>query len=159
MPAWSLEVADELIGLAADEGRALDQIQLQKLVYIAHGWCLALYGQPLTGDRPEAWEFGPVYRRLADALASCGLEPVTARIFHSDEVRSELEVFERDLISRIYQDYSKFSGAQLSNLTRRGNAPWAQVYAEGTGKFRDIPHELVRAQFVRIAEDSATSRE
>jgi uncharacterized phage-associated protein len=158
MPAWSPEVANEFIRLAANQGRPLDQIQLQKLVYIAHGWCLALHGQPLTGDRPEAWDFGPVYRRLADALALHGLGPVTDQICVPEEVRTELEVVERDLIARIYQDYSRFSGSQLSNLTRRGNAPWAQIYAGGAGKFRDIPHDLVRAQFVQIAEDSANSR-
>ena len=54
MPAWSTQIADEFIALASQDGRALDQLQLEKLVYIAHGWCLAATGQPLTGDRPEA---------------------------------------------------------------------------------------------------------
>ena len=64
---------------------------------------------------------------------------------------STLDEDERDVIVRIYHDYGKFSGPQLSNLTRRGSAPWERVYADGAGKFRDIPHRLVRAQFVRLA--------
>ena len=160
MPAWSPEIANEFIRLAAKEGRALDQIQLQKLVYIAHGWRLAISGQPLTGDRPEAWEFGPVYRRLADALAPFGVDPVPhelrclepfGRVAISTFNVSDLDEDERDVIFRIYHDYGKFSGSQLSNLTRRGSAPWKRIYADGVGEFRDIPHELVRAQFVRLA--------
>lgn len=68
MPGWSPDIANEFIRRGLREGRAFDQMQLQKLVYIAHGWCLAFSGEPLTGDRPEAWDFGPVYRRLANAL-------------------------------------------------------------------------------------------
>jgi uncharacterized phage-associated protein len=75
MPAWSPEIANEFIRLAAADGRTFDQLQLHALVYIAHGWHLALNGEPLTGDRPEAWDFGPMYRRLADALAAYGSSP------------------------------------------------------------------------------------
>jgi len=76
VPAWSIEIADHFIELAAADNRTFDQVQLQKLVYIAHGWGLALTGLPLTGDRPEAREFGPVYKRLADTLEMFGLDPV-----------------------------------------------------------------------------------
>jgi uncharacterized phage-associated protein len=92
MPGWSHEIANEFIRLAAEEGRTFDPMQLQKLVYIAHGWNLASFNQPLTGDRPEAWEFGPVYVRLSEALAAYGYEPVTALI---GETASVLDGFNR----------------------------------------------------------------
>jgi uncharacterized phage-associated protein len=55
--------------MAVGDRRKFDQMQLQELVYIAHGWCLAISGEPLTGERPEAMPYGPEYRRLANALA------------------------------------------------------------------------------------------
>jgi uncharacterized phage-associated protein len=163
MPGWSPEIANEFIGLAAGEGRTLNQLQLQNLVYIAHGWCLARFDQPLTGDRPEAWDFGPVYRRLADALRSYGLDLVDREIriaelypgcagANSDApARAELDPGERELIATVYQDYGQFKEWQLSGLTRKGATPWAQVFAGGAGEFRDIPHNLVKAQFVELA--------
>lgn len=166
MPAWSPEIANDFISLAAEEGRALDQLQLQGLVYIAHGWCLALLGQPLTGDRPEAWEFGPMYRRLADALVRYGRGPVIQEIPRPEALanmspgsadgpaRSDLEQSENDLIAEIYQNYGSFESWQLSALTRKGDTPWKQVFADGAGKFRDIPHDLIRAQFVELLRQS-----
>lgn len=153
MPAWSTEIADEFIALAERDGRALDQLQLQKLVYIAHGWCLAATGQPLTGDRPEAWEHGPVYRRLADALLGQGLDliDVAKGPVARPSSSSVLEPIEVAMISRTYKDYGGFAASQLSSLTRRGNAPWEKVYDGGAGKFRDISHALVRGHFVELA--------
>jgi uncharacterized phage-associated protein len=83
VPGWSPEIANEFIRRGLQEGRAFNQMELQKLVYIAHGWCLAFSGQPLTGDRPEAWDFGPVYRRLADALCTFGTDAVAREIAQS----------------------------------------------------------------------------
>ncbi len=165
MPAWSPEIANHFIALADKDGVALDQLQLQKLVYLAHGWRLATGDQPLTGDRPEAWDYGPIYRRLADALAGYGQAPVTSQIVWNEEnasphvdtsasFRSNLDETERDIIDHVYQDYGCFPAARLSALTRRGSAPWSGVFAGGTGRFRDIPHALIRAQFVELAARS-----
>ena len=163
MSAWSPEIANEFIRLAAEDGRAFDQMQLQKLVYIAHGWALAMTGEPLTGDRPEAWDFGPMYRRLADALAKSGRHLVRRPIpletasnlevfTEGDGVWSKLEKIERELIARVAKDYGVFSSSQLSALTRGDDAPWAAVYRSGEGRYRDIPHALIRDQFVRLAQ-------
>jgi uncharacterized phage-associated protein len=59
-------------------------MQLQKLVYIAHGWNLAINGTPLTSDIPAAWDYGPVYRDLFEALRAYGSNPVTQEIRAGD---------------------------------------------------------------------------
>lgn len=167
MPGWSPEIANEFIGRGLHDGRTFDQMQLQKLVYIAHGWCLAFSEQPLTGDRPEAWDFGPVYRRLADALQAYGTDQVKDQIsadwFTSvasqqqarvGVAKTDLDEFEMDMIVMVYEDYGAFTAAQLSALTQRTGSPWEQIYANGSGKLRDVPHQLIRDQFVRYAEEA-----
>ncbi len=45
----STEIANEFLKMNGAMGR-LTQMHLQKLVYIAHGWKLALVGEPLADD-------------------------------------------------------------------------------------------------------------
>jgi uncharacterized phage-associated protein len=167
VPAWSPEIANELIKLAAADGKAFDQMQLQELVYIAHGWCLALTGQPLTGDRPEALEHGPEYRRLADALARWGLAPITSEIdldhgglnlskLDASLPATELFSTELEMLAETYAEYGNLQTSQLAMLTRAQGTPWEHVFAGGAGKWRDIPHELIKAQFAQVA--AKTSR-
>lgn len=164
MPAWSPAIANVFIRMAAAEGKAFDQMQLQELVYIAHGWCLALTGQPLTGDRPEAHEHGPEYRRLADALVNCGVDPVRTEISaegtHGKGPKTDavllddaaLVTDECAILAKVYTEYGVRKTEQLAALTRAPGAPWAEVYADGTGRGRDIGHDLIRSQFAVIAD-------
>ena len=155
MPAWSPEIANEFIRLAAGDRRAFDQLQLQALIYIAHGWRLANTNEPLTGDRPEAWAFGPVYRRLADALAPYGEDLVHREI--DVRFRSELDQSETDLIEEIYQTHGCFESWQLATLTSSDSAPWSVIFAGGSGEYRDIPHRLIRSHFVGLLDRSKAS--
>jgi uncharacterized phage-associated protein len=162
VPGWSPEIANEFIRVAAAEGRAFDESQLQKLVYIAHGWCLAVTGEPLTADRPEAWRAGPVYRRLAEQLKFHERGPVlrpisvhwplTTSVTKSGQIITEMDPLELDLIRRVSRQYGCLSPSQLSILTRSEDTPWRQIYDSGRGQLREISHALIREQFVRFAQ-------
>lgn len=163
MPAWSTDIADQFIEMAAREGNAFTQMHLQELVYIAHGWCLALTGQPLTGDRPEAHYYGPEYRRLAAALGQNGSRPVVKQIeLGRDASRPDafaidqsLEPDERAIMAQVYAEYARRPTSELASLTRADDTPWAEVYAAGAGSGRDISHEIIRRQFAEIAAKPA----
>lgn len=126
-------------------------------------WCLAISGQPLTGDRPEALDHGPEYRRLADALARSGVDPVTSvvdsraaigKVTETDATQSggaELSKFEPKILERIYSDYGDLDSRKLASVTRAEGTPWDAVYNGGAGKYRDIPHHLIKAQFADVA--------
>ena len=164
MAAWSTEIANEFIRLALLEGRPLDQMQLQQLVYIAHGWCLAATDQPLTGDRPEAMPHGPEYRQLAVALTAWGIDPVVREIPHqelwpvsfsadkNETNRSILDQFDRDWVSRIYKEYGDLAAVKLAPLTRRDHTPWKDLITRGGNGPAEIPHAMIRAQFVELAK-------
>jgi uncharacterized phage-associated protein len=49
-----LAIANEFILRAEHAGKQLTHMQLQKLVYLAHGWGLAVTGDPLIEDEFEA---------------------------------------------------------------------------------------------------------
>ena len=63
------DVANYFLALVdEDAGDTISNMKLQKLVYYAQGFYLALYGKPLFPERIEAWDQGPVipelYRRF-----------------------------------------------------------------------------------------------
>ncbi|BDV35395.1 Panacea domain-containing protein [Methylocystis iwaonis] len=163
MAGWSPEIANEFIRLAQAAGHSFTQMQLQKLVYIAHGWALAITGAPLTVDAPEAWEYGPVYRSLRSALRTYGASPITHEITNSQyfpaaftdapgaPARATLSGNERQIINRVFADYGRFHAFQLSALTHQPGTPWSDVYRNGLGKFEQIPNDLIRQHFVDLA--------
>ncbi|HAJ02337.1 MAG: hypothetical protein CL683_03240 [Brevundimonas sp.] len=169
MAAWSPAIANEFIRLATDDGKGLTQMQLQKLVYIANGWSLAIRGEPLTADSPQAWTYGPVYPELHRALRSYGRDEVSREIRNSEFIpgmfedeqnvpaRAALSGDERAIVTRVYRDYGKFHAFQLSALTHRDGTPWTQVYNGGLGKFDDIPSNMIRDHFVELARTGRAS--
>lgn len=133
-------VANRFIELGQEGDTEFTQMQLQKLVYIAHGLNLALNnGEQLIREQVQAWDWGPVIPEIYDALKRYGATPVSALI-HENEWRtdpdrrgpvvvSNFEESEQSIIRSVYNTYGKMSGAQLSALTHEEGSPWRQVYS------------------------------
>jgi len=136
-------------------------MQLQKLAYLAHGWNLAVTGEPLIEDEFEAWEFGPVVRKLYSALRKCGADPVTSPIkwgddtpFPYDDLEEEatepLTDQERQVIDRVWQFYGRFPAYKLSALTHERGTPWTMTYEHGRN--RPVSNNAIQEYFVRLAD-------
>src|ERR1700738_3701746 len=70
-------VANYFLERAKAEGIPITPMAIQKLVYFAHGWMLAVYGRPLINQRIEAWEYGPVIRDLYQQFKRFGDLPIS----------------------------------------------------------------------------------
>ena len=165
MPGPSPAIANEFIKLAIASGRALTPMQLQKLVYIANGWNLAIAGSRLTSDAPRAWDYGPVYPDLYKALRRYGSSPVPEEIKLGDygvgqlfggagveqPARASLSEQESAIINRVFTDYGGFHAFQLSALTHEAQTPWSRVYDSGQGRFDEIDEHLIRDHFIDLA--------
>ena len=145
-------------------GASLTQMQLQKLVYMAHGWTLALTGQPLTVEQPEAWDYGPVYPDLYDHTKLFGRSSIGREITPDDDeparffgasnskaqpYRADLTTTERQIIQQVWDRYGQLSGARLSALTHQTGTPWSQTY-NGTRR-RAISNDLIAAHYKQLA--------
>ena len=101
-------------------------MQLLKLVYIAHGWMLGLYGRPLICDEIQAWQYGPVIPKLYNAVRKFRSGPVTGPLPTSNN--SALSAEEDDVVKQVYKIYGELSGPALSRLTHAKDTPWALTY-------------------------------
>jgi uncharacterized phage-associated protein len=141
-------VANELLRIAKARGQSLTNMQLQKLVYIAHGYSLAILHRPLIKQSVEAWRYGPVIPDLYRALRRYGAGDVTDTVpiitFDS------LSETERKLLSTVLDAYGRFSGAQLSTMTHKEDSPWRKVYREGLYNNEIIPNPSIAQHYLEL---------
>ncbi len=166
-------VANFFIDRAREAGDDITQMKLQKLVYFAHGWYLALTnGQPLINEQVEAWRHGPVIRSLYREFREFGNKPIDRRalkydVRHDDGIKfsvsepsiSDLDESQRltlsKFLNRIWEVYRGFSAVQLSIMTHSPGSPWHQTWqpmAENPIKGTDIPNDLIRRYFQEQSE-------
>lgn len=145
----SRAIANEFLKVAAAHANPLTPMQLLKLVYIAHGWSLGLYGKPLISDEIQAWEYGPVIPRLYNAIKDYRDQPVSRQISSSDAV--PMTGAEKKLIQQVFELYGSKSGPALSRLTHAAGSPWQQTYEPGSFGLR-ITNDVIEDHYQRLAE-------
>lgn len=147
-------VANRFLDLAAKKGDTLTPMQLIKLVYIAHGWMLGLYGRPLIGDDVEAWQYGPVIPRLYSAVRQFRSQPVEGPIRADNE---KLTATEESIIDQVYEIYGGLTGPQLSRMTHAKGTPWQVTYKPGEFGL-DISNDVIEEHYrQRAAETGSTA--
>ena len=121
-------IANFFITKGIEDGKPIDQMKVQKLVYFAHGWYLAITNQSLLNEAIEAWRFGPVIPSLYHFLKHSGNQAITAPIDTLRDVEAiEVDSEVHSYLTAIWNLYSPFSGIQLSNMTHEEDTPWAQI--------------------------------
>ena len=160
-------VANQLLERARQSERQLTQIELQKLVYFAHGWHLGLKHQPLIQEPLEAWQYGPVVRRLYDTFRHFGSKPITRKAleYHHNSYGGLVSVepgissadqdaddYATSLVDAIWQKYGMLAAFKLVELTHALGSPWERAWREGrsiipTGDIEQYFTELVDQPF------------
>jgi uncharacterized phage-associated protein len=133
-------VAAYLIGRAMDEdGTGLSNLKLQKLMYYAQGFHLALQGTPLFPERIEAWTHGPVCPAVYHEFKQYGRGPIDAV---PELPEGALTDEQMELLEEVFGVFGQFSAWKLRDMTHE-EAPWLEYEAEGG----TIPHEALRRYF------------
>lgn len=148
----SRAVANYFIRKADENG--LDPLQIMKLTYIAHGFMLGAHDRPLLEDDVEAWQYGPVVRRVYNMLpsgATAVKKPPTDDDANFDEdAKAILDV--------VFKKYGGASGLRLSNLTHRPGSPWKKTW-DNFGKNAVIPQDLIEGHYKEILAKARAARE
>jgi len=173
VPFKSLAVANRFIELGNESGKKLMMMQLLEVIYIAHGWHLALTdGTPLIDDTFEAWRIGPVAPTVYHSFKEYDSEPISrlgseadiTRLGFGADLKDFVEkhivnyitpVLERSdfidkFIGRIWEIYCSMSATQVSQLIRQAGTPWHTIWFEKGGskhKGTVIPDSLIAGYF------------
>ena len=136
------DVADYFLSRCDDEsGDLISNLKLQKLVYYAQGFSLALLDEPLFEESIEAWMHGPVVPKLYAKYKNYGKDPLPSDGFDKDKFTED----QLDLLEEVYNVYGQFSAWKLRNMTHE-EAPWAETYIDGIGPI-SIPNDRMQNFF------------
>ncbi|PCI04609.1 MAG: hypothetical protein COB78_09970 [Hyphomicrobiales bacterium] len=145
----AIAVAEAIIRLGNKEDKPLTPMALLKLVYLCHGWSLALRGELLIREEVEAWQYGPVVPELYHAVKEFRSNAVI-HISTGGGAADKLSDEQESLVGSVYDSYKHLSGTQLSVLTHQPGTPWSETWNKG-GKNATIPTSLIEEHFKELA--------
>jgi len=129
------------------------QMKIQKLAYIAHGWNLAINGTPLINEAPEAWDNGPVFRRIWDHIRDHGYRGERHQLcdpLGGSPYSSELSLEECNVIEHVWKRYGHLNATQLSDLTHEPDTPWSEAYLN-IGRNAQLSNSSIRNHYIEMA--------
>ena len=123
-----------------ESGDLISNLKVQKLVYYAQGFHLALYGEPLFLEPIEAWVHGPVVPELYHSFKDYGSNSIP---IPTDIDFSAYDAQTRELLDEVYCVYGQFSAWKLRNMTHEED-PWKDMIKLGGGV---ITHQAMKRYF------------
>lgn len=137
----ALEIAHFFIwrsGQDADAGEAITNLKLQKLLYYAQGFHLALHKKPLFSDKIEAWAHGPVVPTIYRKFKAYGSQAIPF-----DKKRPDLPKAKMDFLQEMYNFFGQFSAWRLREMTHQ-EPPWRDADSSDS---KLITHESLTRYF------------
>lgn len=115
-------VADYLLCFAHEHGDLISNLKLQKLVYYAQAWFLALNeNDQLIDEDFEAWVHGPVQPALYRRFRANRWNPINV-----DPEKPELDNDIESFLNEVIDVYWGFSAYELERLTHAED-PWNEA--------------------------------
>jgi uncharacterized phage-associated protein len=163
----ALKIANMFLRLAAIDRRNISPMKLQKLLYLAQGYCLVETGEPLVDELFEAWKFGPVLPSLYHACKSFGGNSVHGQLGDSYGLENSPANLEqrhskiKEIIQFVWETYGDMQAIELSNWTHEKGGPWDKVVHSPDYHFRNqaIPNDLIKTYFTeRMTEECSDEK-
>jgi len=117
------DVAKYFIHLADETDDGISNLKLQKLIYYAQGFHLALNdGNPLFSEDIEAWAHGPVVPEIYHEYKTYGREAINIVEKGKGDRLTGAEI---DHLEEVFEVFGQFSAWKLRNMTHE-ETPWIE---------------------------------
>lgn len=107
----------------------ITNLKLQKLVYYAQGFSLAMNNEPLFGDAIEAWEHGPVCHVLYQKYKIFINKPIDSDLTYQDVIKPFNEK-QLNVLKFVYKYFGFLSASMLRKISHQ-DAAWIKARANG----------------------------
>ena len=127
-----------------DSGELVSNLKLQKLLYYAQGFHVALLGinQPLFNDTVYAWKHGPVIKSVYNHYSKYGPQALP-----SEKVPAVFSQSTIQLLDEVYRVFGRYSAWALREMTHRED-PWQKNF-DPDRKNVEIPLKDLRTFFLK----------
>jgi uncharacterized phage-associated protein len=110
-------IANWIIDYYSQHGDFVSNLKLQKLIYYAQAWHLALHDKPLFNERIEAWVHGPVQPAVYGAFKKFGYLPIT------ESVACKIDAAHESHVMDVLKAYGRLQAFELEQLVHT-EQPW-----------------------------------
>ncbi|MDF1781944.1 MAG: DUF4065 domain-containing protein [Alcanivoracaceae bacterium] len=125
-----------------DAETGISNLKLQKLLYYAQGFHLAIFENSLFPDHIEAWAHGPVVPNVYHAYKEYGRSAIPAPSPEGVTLCSTFGADQQEFLNEVYEVFGQFSAWKLRNMTHE-ETPWLE-HEESAGI---IPEEDLKQYF------------
>lgn len=152
----TISVFDAAHRLCDQSNWTLSNLQLQKLIYIAHMFHLGKTGEPLIREEFEAWDYGPVQPDLYHTAKIYGSAPVKNLFHRTKELDDESD--EARYLDNAYEQLSHRSPSWLVAVTHWDDGAWAGRYSPGSRGIH-IPNSEILEEYNKRVEAHARKQQ
>ncbi|WDM33686.1 SocA family protein [Priestia megaterium] len=114
---------------------SITHLKLQKLVYYAQAWSLAIEGEPIINSDLEAWLHGPVSRELYGEYRNYGSQEIPPVEDH--ELKFRIDDTDKKILDGVWELYGEFDGKYLETLTHK-ESPWINAWDRGMNEIIEL---------------------
>lgn len=145
----SVEIARYIIALANDKGIPINMTKVQKLLYAAYGVFLAVTGERLLNEHPQAWPYGPVFPTTRNKLLNVNFYEISIQSEEFNTLKKDTVL--NSLLQSIFNTFGNWTAGQLTSWSHQDGSPWEHtVEKEDFSWGNVIPDELIEGYFKTI---------
>lgn len=133
----AMEVARHIITKCSEEGKAISNLKLQKMLYFLWVDFYKKTAGFLFSDDICAWQLGPVVPEVYYEYCSYGGRPIFA------EYTSKINNNDRWILNDLIDDYIDLPASILVSRTHKSGSAWDRIYKNGLGNRKIIPFSLI----------------
>lgn len=144
----SASIANAFLNLSFRDAQAISPMKIQKLLYLAHGYSLAVFDEPLLNEQFQAWKFGPVVKSVYHVCKHFGGGEIDLFLSHGplpEDSRANA------IIDYVWTTYGEKAATALSKWTHEKGGPWheARSHSGHIELNKKISDESIKAYFKR----------
>lgn len=116
-----IDVSRYVISYLNKKGFTVSHLKLQKILYYIEAWYLVFTGSSLFREEIEAWQHGPVIRKVWDFYKNDAI--LNGVLIEETEFYLDASEEQLQIINDVIDEYGDKTGYYLENLTH-SELPW-----------------------------------